>query len=123
VKQCEVVLNQVSQEEIDPMVGMNRIYGIMHDFFSTSKADYFNATSAYTSPLAKIKVCAYQREGTFQSVNKDLTLRQDYLHLMLRLSQDEIEKVKDKPELILECVKRMQQEILNSPATRIRKFG
>ncbi|MHB1947975.1 MAG: hypothetical protein ACYCQI_07670 [Gammaproteobacteria bacterium] len=129
VKACLRILNRVSHSEIDIPEAMHDFFVVMNDFFTQYQA---------LSP-ADHKVWEYEKAGTFAAANPDLSLKNSYLHTMLRLDRrpppeskevtahsaltrlgfyarktSEVEKVLRNPNALPEFYQRIQNEILNA---------
>ncbi len=110
------ILNLNAQAKIDPQAGMNMFFPVMHDFFSSSHEVYFNAATKQTAPAAKIKVLEYEKHGTFLAANSDLSVRDEYLFLMLRLKPEEIREISRHGGSLHQYHIKIQDEIYHSRA-------
>jgi hypothetical protein len=115
VKECLFILNLVSQKEINPTYGMTLFFHNMDDFFSSPKDEYFQSVGKTSSPAAKMKVYQLEKQGTFSGANADTSVKDEYIHLMLRLRPEEISEVRQNPHAILKYYQRMQDEIYSVP--------
>ncbi len=113
VQTCVNILNEVSAATIDPKQGMDKFFQNMHGFFNGSHDKYFAKSGKNTPSAAKKKVAKYEKEGTFFAASPNNTVRDEYVHLMLRLKPDEIKKTENNPDLS-EYYIRVQGELESS---------
>lgn len=136
------ILNRAAKGEITPKEGMEEFIIFMHEFFTTFNKD--NQPLVKTNG----EICRLQKEGTLEStsqtskvINADykkalerindagiitfkhipkeiISLKQDYLHAMLRLTSQEIALVKENPKHLFKFYKRIQDEIFNSKSVK-----
>lgn len=108
------VLNEAASGKKNPQACMDNFFCIMNEFFLDMEKKCFTKKTIDT-PITTKKIWEYEQAGTFQAANADKkTVNEDYMHLMLRLTQVEIASLKKKPELISGFYKRIQNEIYNA---------
>ena len=114
-KECLNILNLCAQDRIDPVTGMNMFFQAMNQFFTSPHERFFTRQGKCSTTAAKIKVYEYEREGTFQAANADLSVRIEYIYMMLRLKPGEIREVKEDPRQLGKYYARIQEEIYAAP--------
>lgn len=113
--ECQSILNAVSRADIDPRHGMTRFFKVMDNFFR----HYYQHKKNIS--LFKMKIYECEKKGTFLAAHPDMTLREDYLYLMLRLNQSEIDLVNKDPDVLSEYYFRIQQEIFNNETPSLQR--
>jgi hypothetical protein len=112
IEASTVILNQVSQEVIDPGQGMTPFFENLHMFFMMPHTSYFNKNSQTSTSQAKQHILAYQIKGSFLATDASKrTVSDEYLHKMLGLMPDEIQALKKNPEKMKDYYKRAQNDL------------
>lgn len=116
VENCLDILNSASKGEIDPIQAMNRFFRAMNSFFLRYEKNHIKKGKSDTR-LTDVKVWEYEKEGTFQGANAEtMTINDDYLYLMLRLTPNEIRAAKWLPvvsgRVLSRNYKLIQKELL-----------
>lgn len=104
------ILNDAAIGKIEPKAAMNQFFSVMARFFTNFEKNHAKSDLK--------KVAAWQKSGTFLAANVDNTVREDYLHLMLRLHPHEKLEVQADPDRWYFYYKRIQDEIYLSKAVK-----
>jgi len=108
-----LILNKVSSNEMQPIEGMNEFLKVMETFFSKTEKKLSKANHAE----AFKKVWSLQKEGTFYAATKGTCIvDNEYLCLMLRLKEADINKARDNPKVFLTYFSKIQEEIFDTTA-------
>ncbi len=120
------ILHEVSNCTITPIEGMNQFLRALQDFFNQMDTKYIQTTGKIDNPEAFKKVLELQRTGTFicaeplSDTKKTHTIKEEYIHLMLRLNSSEI-FWRNLPYRMDSYYCRIQEEILKPlPEEKIR---
>lgn len=123
VLECLEILNQCASGKIDPVEGMNQFLKVMQHFFQLFEVEHLNKQKAPHQAMQL--VFEYEKEGTFQVANKDMTINFDYIYMMLRLKPEIIKKAQWVPTNYLQnyflkdAFVNIQEEILASPEHKL----
>ena len=113
VTECLSILNKSASAEIDPFEGMRLFFVLFRQFFDEPHTAYFKKVGKNTPSEAKKKVFEYEKTGTFFAANADNTVRDDYVHMMLRVSRKDIERGVTKDLLESTYYPSIQAEIFS----------
>ncbi len=80
------LINQVSNNNLDPILAMNDFFPSMNNFFTGYHA--FVDKSKFPYSQALMLICEYQRKGTFSAAD-NLKIKKEYVALMLGLKAEE----------------------------------
>lgn len=122
VEACLEILNSASRKEIDPIQGMNRLFRTMNSFFERFDKNHLKRGKIHL-PKTTQKIWEYEKNGTFQAANPDMTVSYDYVYMMLRMTRAEIHAANYLPLVSGKILERnfslIQAEIFSKkPAAR-----
>jgi len=114
VEACLEILNEAARGEIDPIQGMTRFFRTMNSFFERFEKNHLKKGRGDT-PMTDLRIWEYQKAGTFEAAKPDLSVNEDYVYMMLRLTPAEI-KATWVPvvagQVLARNYKLIQQELL-----------
>lgn len=110
VQYCLSILNQAAKNQIDPREGMNLFLIAMRDYFNFFESKYLKSNKI-AAPNSMRKIWEHEKNGTFWAANKDYSVKDEYLYMMLRLKPFDITKVKWF-QLLLSHYEKIQKELL-----------
>ena len=113
VTECLSILNKSASAEIDPFEGMRLFFVLFRRFFDEPHTAYFKKVGKNTPSEAKKQVFEFEKTGTFFAAEMDNTVRNDYVHMMLRVSPEDIERGVTKELLESTYYPRIQSEIFS----------
>lgn len=113
---CLAILNKTAKGELTPPAAMQQFFQVMNRFFNIYERDYI-LTGKNDYPQAKKLIWQYQKQGTFIAANPDLSIKNEYLHAMLRIKQQTmLEKAQEMVYSSLPTYYRnIQEEIYPHP--------